>query len=278
MKQMTGMTCPRQGLVGFWMLLCCLNSGSVLAEATGPRLSLFPTTVLEDIKQTGQVAAGMETNLQSIIERLDRQRELVVASKCEGAEQDSGCAQLAADLGETYLEMLNVMSAHLPEMQEAVDHTRSSLRRRLYTDLGINSTPTQMQDMLLGENATSESVTTTPLVQPRSGMHLSDRFARYYKLVAFSGSSGNHSLALMASDIYLDMEEASTWIRKTRDEITRAQLMEQLNQSFGILTPEMEQVVAGVKDILFGEQTGGAGIPAAPARAEKGGYKSPLEL
>ena len=42
-------------------------------------------------------------------------------------------------------------------------------------------------------------------------------------------------------------------IQRTRQEIARATLMEQLNQSFGIITPEMIEVVGGVKSILFGD-------------------------
>ena len=51
------------------------------------------------------------------------------------------------------------------------------------------------------------------------------------------------------------MEETSELIARTREEITRATLIEQLNQSFGTITPEMMQIVGGVKSILFGDET-----------------------
>ena len=64
-------------------------------------------------------------------------------------------------------------------------------------------------------------------------MRLSERFKTYYQLVATSGSRGDQSLAVLASDIYLDMDETSQLIARTRQEIARATLMEQLNQERG---------------------------------------------
>ena len=67
--------------------------GSVTANATGsgPVVRLFPTTVLEDIRETGQVAEDMENNLQQIIHRLDMQQQLYTESLCQGADGDQGC-------------------------------------------------------------------------------------------------------------------------------------------------------------------------------------------
>jgi hypothetical protein len=109
-------------------------------------------------------------------------------------------------------------------------------------------------------------------------MRLSDRFQRYYRLVSNSRSNNGHSLAVIASDIYLDMEEASTLIAMTREEINRARLMEELNQSFGMITPEMEQVVAGVKSILFGEAAEELPIADAPPEQTEEVYRSPLAM
>ena len=49
----------------------CLLAGVAQATTSGPVVRLFPTTVLEDIRETGQVAEDMENNLQQIIHRLD---------------------------------------------------------------------------------------------------------------------------------------------------------------------------------------------------------------
>ena len=250
---------------------------SVLAAA-GPTLQLFPTTVLEDIKETGQVAQEMESGLQDVIARMDQQQELYLESKCDGAENDPGCHLLARQLGATYLEMLNIMSERLPDMERAVNNTRDSLEKRLRRELGQKMTPWDMQEMLLGKMPAGNSSRERPALRGRSGMRLSDRFSRYYKLVSHSGTTSSKSLAVIASDIYLDMDEASMLIAKTRDEINRAALMEQLNQSFGQITPEMELVVAGVKSILFGEAEADLPIANAPPQVKEQAYRSPLAM
>ena len=82
---------------------------------------------------------------------------------------------------------------------------------------------------------------------------------------------------MVASDIYLDMEEASVLIAQTREEIARATLLEELNQSFGVITPEMQQVVDGVKSILFGEAGQVIELAGPPPGQAADSYESPLE-
>lgn len=248
----------------------------LLGAARGPTLQLFPTTVLEDIKETGQVAEQMETGLQDVIARLDRQQQLYVQSKCDGAEEDPGCGRISRQLGATYMEMLDVMSSRLPDMERAVNSTRDSLERRLRAELGLKMTPWTLQETLLG-NQSESAESAQPRLRGRSGLRLSERFRQYYTLVAQSGRNTEHSLAVVAADIYLDMEEASGLIAQTREEIGRATLLEELNQSFGVITPEMQQVVDGVKSILFGEAGQVIELAGPPPGTGDNGYQSPLE-
>lgn len=248
-------------------------------SASGPVMRLFPTTVLEDIRETGAVAEEMENGLQEVIHRLDLQQQLYTDSQCQGAEGDEGCAQISKQIGATYLEMLELMNDRLPTMEKAVNSTRLSLEKRLRKELGQRTTPSTLQDQLLGK---SGSVATTaanrPALRGRSGVRLSDRFKQYYQLVATNNEGPGGSLAVVASDIYLDMEEASQLIAATQEEIARASLMEQLNQSFGVITPEMAAVVGGVKEILFGESVGDMPIAEAPYQIGQSEFVSPLEM
>ena len=248
---------------------------AVHAAAQTPTIKLFPTTVLEEIKHTGNVAAEMETGLQAVITRLDEQQTLYMASKCEGNEGDPGCEQIARQMGKSYLEMLNIMGDKLPEMETAVNSTSSSLEKRIRRELGQKKTSWSLQELLVGEQSESGKNADRPVLRGRSGMRLSDRFHQYYKLVARSNGEVNSSLAVVASDIYLDMQETSSLIARTREEISRATLMEQLNQSFGTITPEMQEVVAGVKSILFGEEEALTPMTAPPASQPEQGYESP---
>jgi len=273
----------RRTLSGAGVSVLIILGGILLAPTQGvaanraPTIKLFPTTVLEEIKHTGSVAKSMETGLQDVISRLDKQQQLYLESKCEGAEGDPGCEQIARQLGASYLEMLEIMGDRLPEMEAAVTTTSVSLKKRLRKELGQKRTAWALQELLLGETG-RESGETKPVLRGRSGMRLSDRFNQYYKLVARSGGATNSSLAVVASDIYLDMEETSRLIARTREEISRATLMEQLNQSFGTITPEMQEVVAGVKSILFGEEEEVMPIAGRPIDPSDQAYESPLQL
>jgi hypothetical protein len=267
-------------------LLIQLLSGLLLlpvsgyAGASAPTINLFPTTVLEEIKHTGNVAAEMETGLQAVIGQLDEQQKLYLESKCEGNEGDPGCERIARQLGKSYLEMLNVMADRLPEMETAVNATSSSLEKRIRKELGQMKTSWTLQELLIGEESAGQpgSSSQAPSLRGRSGMRLSDRFSQYYKLVARTGGNANSSLAVIASDIYLDMQETSSLIARTREEISRATLMEQLNQSFGTITPEMQEVVAGVKAILFGEELDVIPMAIPPSGPAGSDYESALQM
>ncbi|MDJ0860619.1 MAG: hypothetical protein QNJ82_00090 [Gammaproteobacteria bacterium] len=247
------------------------------AAAEPPAIRLFPTTVVENVKETGRVARDMETSLQDIIGELDRQWQLYRESKCEGADDDSGCQQIAQQLGEKYLEMLSHMEAELPRIEASVQATSDSLERRLSLELGQKMTARGLQQVLVNE---SSRHTRLPAARGgrRSGGRLSERFRQYYRLVVQADTGGGGSVALVAADIYLDSKEVLQLIRLTRDEINRSKLMIELRNGFGTVTPEMSQVVGGVRNVLFGEEddltTGEAMPPAGTFPAE---YRSPLE-
>jgi hypothetical protein len=271
---------PRRALFCAGLALLLIGTADVTTKnafATTPTIRLFPTTVVEDLKQTGNVARDMETGLQEIIGRLDQQQELYQESKCDGAEDDSGCQRLARQIGQTYLEMLTVMDERLPDMEHTVNNTRLSLEKGLRNELGKKMTPWTLQETLIGGKADQATSKAAPTLRGRSGMRLSERFNQYYKLVATSGAKGDQSLAVLASDIYLDMQETSVLIQRTRQEIARATLMEQLNQSFGIITPEMIEVVGGVKSILFGDADSTTLVAGPPPGSVEQAYRSPLE-
>ncbi|MGD2074441.1 MAG: hypothetical protein PVG38_05905 [Gammaproteobacteria bacterium] len=270
--------CRRELVAGLLSGCLLLLPPTVQAAPQAPTIQLFPTTVLEEIKHTGNVAAEMETGLQTIIGRLDEQQKLYIQSKCEGNEGDPGCEQIARQMGRSYLEMLNIMADRLPEMETAVNSTSASLEKRIRRELGQKKTSWTLQELLVGAQSDSADRPDRPVLRGRSGMRLSDRFHQYYRLVARSGGEVNSSLAVIASDIYLDMQETSGLIARTREEISRATLMEQLNQSFGTITPEMQEVVAGVKSILFGEEEALMPMTAPPASQPEPAYESPLNL
>lgn len=264
-------------IVSVSLVISILVSVQAQAGSNTPTIRLFPTTVVEDLRQTSSVAREMETDLQEVIGRLDQQQQLYQESKCDGAEDDPGCQRLAKQIGATYLDMLGIMEQRLPDMEHTVNNTRLSLEKRLRSELGNKMTSWTLQETLLGGNSQKSSSVSASSMRGRSGMRLSERFRQYYQLVASSGSQGDRSLAVLASDIYLDMNETSELIARTRDEISRATLVGQLNQSFGAITPEMMEVVGGVKSILFGDEQSNIVIAGPPPGNIEQAYRSPLE-
>ena len=252
-----------------------IPGGNILAAAnTSPTIRLFPTTVVENIKHTGEAAKAMEADLQAVIDRLNQQEELYTASKCEGAEAEPGCSEIAGQLSQTYLEMLDLMEARLPGMEDSVRTTGASLEKRIRKELGHKTTPRGLQKLL--ERTPQKSVESPRYKRP--SRRLSEKFRQYYNLVAMrptADSSG--SLAAVAAEIYLDTQEVQDLIALTRDEISRAKLMIDLDQAYGIITPEMFEMVAQVKTILFGETGEAGGIPAPPPGSTQAEYQSPLE-
>ena len=249
--------------------------GFPAAAKQSPTIRLFPTTVVENIKQTGEAAKAMEQDLQSVIERLNQQEELYLASKCEGAGAEQGCSELAGQLGQSYLEMLNLMETRLPGMEKSVRATNASLEKRIRKELGRKTTPRGLQKLL---ERTPQKSTESQRYKRRSG-RLSEKFRQYYKLVAMAPRSiSGGSLAAVAAEIYLDTQEVQDLIALTRDEISRAKLMIDLDQAYGIITPEMFAMVGRVKTILFGEVGEDEGIPGPPPGSTNADYRSPLEM
>ena len=251
------------------------TGGEILAAAnTSPTIRLFPTTVVENIKHTGEAAKAMEADLQSVIDRLNQQEELYMASKCEGSEVESGCSEIAGQLSRTYLEMLDLMEARLPGMEDSVRATGASLEKRIRKELGHKTTPRGLQKLLAG---TPQKPAETPRYK-RPSRKLSEKFRQYYNLVAMRSTTDSRgSLATVAAEIYLDTQEVQDLIALTRDEISRAKLMIDLDQAYGIITPEMIEMVDQVKTILFGETGEGGGIPDPPPGSTTAEYQSPLE-
>ena len=265
-----------RGLAIFCLVLLIMVSGQNPATAKeSPTIRLFPTTVIENIKQTGQAAKAMEQDLQSVIDQLNQQEELYIASKCQGAGAEQGCSEIAGQLSQTYLQMLDLMETRLPGMEDSVRATNASLEKRIRQELGRKTTPRGLQKVL---ERTPQKSTESTRYKRKSG-RLSEKFRQYYKLVAMAPKTNSGgSLAAVAAEIYLDTQEVEELIALTRDEISRAKLMIDLDQAYGIITPEMFEMVGRVKTILFGDSGEAEGIPGPPPGSVKAEYRSPLEM
>jgi len=246
-----------------WLLAALLFLAAGLAYgqpgARQPTLNIFSTQVIENLKETGNAAQTLENQLQEVIGQLERQQRLYQESKCEGAFGDQGCKQLSQQMAGTYKQMLTIMEDRLPDMEHSIITTRDSLQRRLAKEFGHNRTGRDLQ-YLLRSNKHNQMLAQRTRIH-RQGVRLSDRFRQYFQLV---NQGSGESLALLGSEMYLDMDETAKLIQLTQQQIERSKLVVDLSDSFGTLTPEMKSTVAGVKRIIFGEYEEDDGfVPAA---------------
>ena len=254
--------------LGFLLLM---NSDWVISAGRGPAVSLFPTSVRENLKFTQEAAQSMETNLQDVVTDLEAQMQSYKASKCEGGDSDPGCRQIRANISVTFKSMLTQLDESLPEIERAVKQTNVGLGARLKNEVGRKMTPRDLQDKLL-----SSSLKSTPdKGTSRRRSRMSQNFKRYYDLVRTNSSQ---DLSTLAAEIYLDTEDSLRFIELTRAEIDTSLVTIEMDQFYGDITPEMIGALNGVKGLLFGETIEDGVIEDAPLPAAETQFKSPWEL
>lgn len=249
------------------------------AQDSQPTLELFPKQSIDSIRETSESARALEQDLQSVVDDLESQMALYQDSGCEGAVNDSGCQEITRQMASSYNRMLDLMADRLPEMKQNINVTRDTLRKRLAEELGYGRTGADLQD-LLGQGGPGarggDSQRTRPI---GGGVRLSDRFEQYYRLVSQSG--GGVPSALVGARIYLDLEETSDLIELTEQEIQRGRMLTNLSESFGQVTPAMEETISGVKTVVLGESAAGRSsqgmVPDSPRSEGDTGFCSEFD-
>lgn len=217
-----------------------------------PTVNLFSRDVIDTIKQTGTAAKAIEDGIASVVHRLEQTEQLYKTSDCEKGNTDVGCEKLRQQLGESYLEMLDKLEAYLPAIAESMKNTQKTLAVKIRDQYGKNMTAHDLQEAV--KTARTEQGATSSARFP-----LSQRVERIAKLVQH-GSGG--SLPVLAAQMYLDSAAVSGLLNVIYEEINRGRLMAELNQAWGMVTPEMQSTVDGVKGILFGEAPTSSGLAA----------------
>lgn len=241
-----------------------------LPQASGefkrvPQLKLFPMSVTEHLSNTGEAAAAMENNLKEVITELKAQEELFTSTGCEGMTESQGCDDIARQMGDSYMKMIDIMERNLPEMENSVAKTNKAVARTLRSEIGKKASPADVQ-RLLGQQSQR---------QPFKGRYsLSKRFEDYKRLV----SSGNdYNLATLAAEIYLDSLSVKDMIAVMKGEIAQQKTLHKMGSMYGTLTPDMTTTVDRVKILLFGEPDEGSTHYREAETAPKK-FVSPLEM
>lgn len=238
------------------------------AWATAPTLNLFPSRVVENIQQTTRVAGQMEGEVMGVITQLDQQYDLFDKAKCEDAgASDEACAKLRQDVAKSYQQMLAIMARDLPKMQTVVAETRTMMAEKIHRELGQRRSAKELQQLLQGQDQQSLEKIKRRRMATGNRMRMSDKFRQYAQLVSTTQSSS--SMTLLAADFYLDLAETEALIEYTGQEITRAQIIGQMDLAMGGFTPEMLSNIGNVKRILFGDAGDDMPLPAPVPNQEQ---------
>jgi len=234
------------------------------AAASKPTLNLFPSDVTENLSNTGTVAKQMEKSLKGTIQTLDAQKKLYDQTGCDGSS-DPGCDELTKQMGDQYMEILNIMKVSLPEMKQSISATHNGIEKNLRKEVGKKTSPADIQ-RLLGKNGKPKVF--------QGKYSLSSRFAKYHAMIS---RGSNNTLATLAAEIYLDSGEVLNMIGLMEAEIAQQETMIQLGQMYGTLTPQMIGTVDAIKGVIFGEMEEEGALPMADG-GEVGGFRSTLEM
>lgn len=236
-------------LAGLTMLIC--TSGAS-AQNTGPQVSLFPKAVTAELAVTRETAREMENGMRDIVKRMTRQKELYTQSNCEGdASNSTGCSDIIGQLSTSYVAMLDKMAESLPEVKRSVMNTEKMLQKRIAKELGRKKTPDQIQKELQNDGRDVRKPHQGPT---SSGRSMSALFERQFKLIS---QNQNQSVMSLASEIYLDMRDASGWIERLEAQVIRQKQIAELTSNGPGFTPEMDNTISQVSAMILGEGNSG---------------------
>lgn len=249
----------------FTLFFMLLSAGHVMAASKPkPTLNLFPSDVTEYLTRTGATAKNMEGSLKGVIQKLETQRTLYEQTGCEGSG-DPGCAEMTAQMGDTYLEFLGIIEDSLPAMKSSVRATNKGIEKNLRREVGKKTSPADIQ-RLLSDNGKPEVF--------NGRYSLSSRFAKYHAMITRGGST---TLATLASEIYLDSGAVLNMIGMMEAEIPQQRAIIELGRLYGTLTPEMVETVDAIKEVIFGEVEEDSVLPVHQG-GEVGTFQSTLEM
>lgn len=246
MKTLSPLRCWRRLTLVTGLLAIALPGWAINQPTIELPPNLLPTTVIENLKQTAGEARQMEDNLQQVISQLEAQKQLYDASHCEGAVNDSGCAQLQQQMSKHYGDMLRTIESALPGIEHNVQGTFQAVSQRMRTEVGYKMTPLGIERMLAAQPARAS--------QPDGNrpQRLSRMFGRLAQLVSQHGRGDN--LAVMAAGIYWDTRQVLEDIHVIKQDIAIAKVQLDVFQAYGQITPAMIGTVDNVKNLLFGEE------------------------
>jgi hypothetical protein len=220
---------------------------TVHAADVSPMISLFPSTVRQDLKESITAVNGLNESLKPIIEQMKNTKEQFMASHCDGASADSGCAQIKRNMQQQYVDMLTEVDAILPKVEKSIRATHKSLSKSISRTYGKTKTPYQLQKDFLQQN---NAITTK--VRRNKGNGFLNSLKGLQRMI---GSKDNNTATALtdASNFFLEANDAIGIIANARSTIAQAKVKAVFDLEIGGISEEMYATVAGIRGILDGD-------------------------
>lgn len=225
------------------MVIC---GGVHATQSTNPAISLFPSTVKQDLKQSVKATKQLEDSIEPIIEKMAATEALFRAANCDGEAADQGCSQLKKQLQQQYFDLLNEVDTFLPEVEKSIVATHQSLSNSINKTLGKTKTPYQIQHEMLQQNKPVRD-----RIRAKSKKGLSARLQNLLRLTQTKSDPSNMLVA--ASEFFLDASDSLLILSQTRAAIAQAKTQAALDLELGSLSEEMFVTVDSVKSIISDE-------------------------
>lgn len=239
-------------------------------SAQQPQIELFPSTVIEDLREAGQAAEAFETDMMPAITALQNEMAEYDKLNCRGAVSDSGCMQAERLLGNAYSKFLDSLNEHIPEMLNSMENIKETQGSSISRQIGRGLTPRQLEE-LISTSGAGVVDDQAEIILKGAGFkgRMSQRFEDYRKLVSSQAVNQQQGGAVLAMINYLDAHSSATQLKALQSDLLRQQTELNLPGAWG--APPSDQIMAtvsSVQAVLFGESTQNIDPPTGDSEEE----------
>lgn len=232
-----------------FLLVFALVFSIANASASGPKINLFPQSVISEFQSSVNATKSMEEKLQPIVKQMELSQEQIKASQCDNTSADAGCAQHRKVLQQQFIAMLDEFEKSIPTVEKSLKATNQSLGKSISRSFST-FTPRELQKQILQGKKTAKAEV-IKRVRSKRMTSLSQRFKQYLDIVSAKGSST--SLTTTAAEMYLETGESLEYINSIKDQIGMAKAQAQIDLQMNMLSDEMVSTVSWAKSFIFGD-------------------------
>ena len=239
-------------------------------SAQQPQIELFPSTVIEDLREAGEAAEAFETDMMPTITALQNEMAEYDKLNCRGAVADPGCMQAERLLGNAYSKFLDSLNKHIPDMLNSMENIKETQGSSISRQIGRGLTPRQLEGLISTSGAgvvddQAEKILKGAGFEGR----MSQRFGDYRTLVSSQAVNQQQGGTVLAMINYLDAHSSATQLRALQGDLLSQQTTLKLPGAWG--APPSEQIratVSSVQAVLFGESTPNIDPPTGDSEEE----------